>query len=146
MYFRTVRGETPMPSFTNNSLAILSSPHTGFSRAILRISPRNSIGILGRPGRHFHRQNRRHPARSHRIIVLGCTTNSSPPFEEPCQNSQTDSSCGVYPPGLDPALFEQSQLPPKKQILRLHRLGRSKSENYEPGSVCEKLNSTLDDS
>jgi hypothetical protein len=67
-----------MPSFTNNSLAILSSPHTGFSRAILRISARSSTGIRGRPGRrHFHRQNSRHPARCHRIIVLGCTTTSA---------------------------------------------------------------------
>jgi hypothetical protein len=77
MYFRTVRGETQMPSFTNSSLAIRSSPHAGFSPAILRISVRNSTGILGRPGRHFHRQNRRHPARCHRIIVFGCTTKSA---------------------------------------------------------------------
>src|SRR6266852_8060709 len=77
MYFRTVRGETWMPSFTNSSLAIRSSPHAGFSPAILRISARNSTGILGRPARHFHRQNRRHPARCHRIIVFGCTTKSA---------------------------------------------------------------------
>ena len=50
-YFRTVRGETRMPRFTNSSLAILSSPHTGFFRAILRIKVRNSMGILGRPAR-----------------------------------------------------------------------------------------------
>jgi hypothetical protein len=37
-----------------------------------------------------------------------------PPFDEPCQDSQADSACSVYPPGLDTALFEQSQLPPKK--------------------------------
>ena len=66
-----------MPSFTNSSLAILSSPHTGFSRAILRIKVRNSLGILGRPARHFQRQNSRHPARCQRIIVFGCTTNSA---------------------------------------------------------------------
>jgi hypothetical protein len=40
--------------------------------------------------------------------------------------------------------LKQSQLPPQKQILRLHRLGRSKSKNYEPGTVCEKLDSDLD--
>lgn len=77
MYFRTVRGETRMPNFTNNSLAIRSSPQIGFSRAILRISARNSTGIRGRLARHFHRQNKRHPARCHRMIDFGCTTYSA---------------------------------------------------------------------
>ncbi|MGZ5089794.1 MAG: hypothetical protein ACXWCY_05845 [Burkholderiales bacterium] len=117
-----------------------------FSRAILQISPRNSTGILGRHGRHFHRHNRRHhrtlPS-DHRLRLY--YEQRSPPFEEPCQDNQAGSGCGVYPPGLDTALFEQSQLPPKKQILRLDRLGRSKSKNYEPGSICEKLNSDLDE-
>ena len=34
-------------------------------------------GILGRPGRHFQRQNRRQPARCHRINVFTCTTTSA---------------------------------------------------------------------
>jgi len=66
-----------MPNFTNSSLAIRSSPYTGFSRAILRINVRNSMGILGRPGRHFHLQKRRQPARCHRTIVFGPTTHSA---------------------------------------------------------------------
>jgi hypothetical protein len=33
---------------------------------------------------------------------------------KPCQDSQAGSGCSVYPPWLDTALFEQSQLPPKK--------------------------------
>jgi hypothetical protein len=49
MYFLTVRGETRIPSFTNSSLAVRSSPQSGFSVAILRISagaPRKSAGAL----------------------------------------------------------------------------------------------------
>ncbi len=34
MYFRTVRGETRMPSLTRSSWAILSSPHVMFATAI----------------------------------------------------------------------------------------------------------------
>jgi hypothetical protein len=78
MYFRTVRGEICIPNFTNNSLAIRSSPHTGFSQAILRIDTRNSTGILGRPARDFHLQNKLQPVHCHRIIVFGSTTNSAP--------------------------------------------------------------------
>src|SRR6202047_3989371 len=77
MYLRTVRGDTWIPSFTNNSLAICSSPHTGFSPVILRIKTRSSSGIRGRPGQHFHLQNNLQPARCHRIIVFGRTTNSA---------------------------------------------------------------------
>jgi hypothetical protein len=46
-----LRGETCNPSFSRNSLAILSSPHVGLSRAILRIRFRNSRGKAGRPDR-----------------------------------------------------------------------------------------------
>ena len=74
MYLRTVRGETRKPSFSSNSLAILSSPHSGFSMAIRRISWRSSSGIGGRPGLDLQRQNRRHPARCQRINVSGRTT------------------------------------------------------------------------
>jgi len=38
MYLPTVRGETRIPSFISNSLAIRCSPHPQFSEAILRIS------------------------------------------------------------------------------------------------------------
>ena len=69
MYLPTVRGETRMPSLISNSLAIRSSPHTGFSEAILRISARSSAGIGGRPSLHLNRQNNRHPARCQRMIV-----------------------------------------------------------------------------
>ena len=48
MYLRTVRGEIRTPSLSSSSLAIRSSPHSTFSRAILRISSRSSSGI-GRP-------------------------------------------------------------------------------------------------
>jgi hypothetical protein len=38
-YLCTVRGETRIPSFSFNSLAMRSSPQVGFSAAIFRISP-----------------------------------------------------------------------------------------------------------
>ena len=56
MYFRTVRGETRIPSFTSNSLAIRSSPQSGFSVAIRRMSRCSSDGIRGRPALLFQRQ------------------------------------------------------------------------------------------
>ena len=77
MYLRTVRGEIRIPSLSRSSLAIRSSPHSTFSRAILRISSRSSIGIAGRPARDFIRQSNLQPARCQRIIVAGCTTTSA---------------------------------------------------------------------
>jgi len=74
MYFLTVRGETRIPSFTNSSLAIRSSPQSRFSVAILRISARSAAEIGGRPGRDLNRHSSRHPARCHRIRVAGYTT------------------------------------------------------------------------
>jgi hypothetical protein len=59
-------------------LAIRSSPHSTFSRAILRISSRSSFGIGGRPTRDFIRQKSLQPARCQRIIVAGCTTTNAP--------------------------------------------------------------------
>ncbi len=73
MYLPTVRGETRIPNLISNSLAIRSSPHTGFSAAILRIRARSSAGIGGRPSLHLNRQNNRHPARCQRMIVFGRT-------------------------------------------------------------------------
>ena len=67
-----------MPSLTSSSFAIRSSPHTGLSQAILRISVRNSVGIGGRPSLHLNRQNKRHPVRCQRIIVLGLTITTAP--------------------------------------------------------------------
>jgi hypothetical protein len=64
MYFRTVRGETPIPNLTSHSLAMRSSPQSGFSVAIRRIRARSSSGIGGRPSLHFHRQKIRQPSRS----------------------------------------------------------------------------------
>jgi hypothetical protein len=63
---------------SSSSLAIRSSPHSTFSRAILRISSRSSIGIGGRPARDFIRQISLQPARCQQTIVAGCTTTSAP--------------------------------------------------------------------
>jgi len=77
-YLFTVRGDTRVPIFNSNSLAMRSSPHEGFSFAIRRISVCNSEGIGGRPGPDFSRQNSFHPARCQRISVSGRTTTSAP--------------------------------------------------------------------
>jgi hypothetical protein len=61
-YLFTVRGDTRIPIFNSNSLAIR------------RISACNSGGMGGRPGRDYSRQNSFHPARCQRISVSGCTT------------------------------------------------------------------------
>jgi len=57
-YLRTVRGEIRIPNLSSSSLAMRSSPHSTFSRAILRISSRSSMEIGGRPARDFTRQKR----------------------------------------------------------------------------------------
>jgi hypothetical protein len=45
MYIRIVLGETQIFSFTNNSLAMRSSPYSGSSCAILRINACSCVGI-----------------------------------------------------------------------------------------------------
>ena len=45
-----------------------------------------------------------------------------PPFEESCEDSQADSSCGVYPPWPDTVLFEQS--PDQKNYLTVEQGGQ----------------------
>jgi hypothetical protein len=73
-YLRTVRGEIGILNLSNSSLAIHSSPDSGFALAILRISARSSCGMGGRPGRDFSRQNNLQPARCQRSKVAGRTT------------------------------------------------------------------------
>lgn len=75
-YLLMVQGDTRIPSFSSNTLAI-RSPHDGFSFAIRRISARNSAGIGGRPDRDFILQNSLQPARCQRISVAGLTTVSA---------------------------------------------------------------------
>jgi hypothetical protein len=87
MYLATVRGETRMLNLSNSSLAMRSSPQAGFSRAIRRMSDWSSLGIGGRPGRDFRRQNNRRPARCQRSSVAGFTT-----VKEPCQSNRLASS------------------------------------------------------
>ena len=76
-YFRMVRGDKRKPSFSSNSLAIRSSPHEGFSPAILRIRRWRSGGIRGRPDWHFLRQKSWKPLRCQPMKVLGVTTVSA---------------------------------------------------------------------
>jgi len=66
----TVRGETRIPSFSFNSLAMRSSPQVGLSAAIFRINSWRSLGNRGRPTAFdLQRQNRRNPLRRHRMSV-----------------------------------------------------------------------------
>jgi hypothetical protein len=49
-------------------------PQVGFSRAMAKMSPRRSLGILGLPiHRDFHRQNNLKPLRCHPMKVSGRT-------------------------------------------------------------------------
>ena len=60
MYFRTVGGETRMPSLTRSSWQILSSPHVMFATAISAISFSTPLSSVGCPfGRDFQRQKTR---------------------------------------------------------------------------------------
>jgi hypothetical protein len=76
---RTVRGEIGIPNLSSSSLAMRSSPHSTFSRAIRRDQLGSSCGIGGRPARDFIRQNNLQPARCQRTIVAGCTTTAFGP-------------------------------------------------------------------
>ena len=85
--WRTVRGEIWMPSLSNSSLAMRSSPQDGLSRTMARMSARNSAGIRGRPGRDFQRQNRRNPAPCQPMKVFGVTFTSVSCHAKPCESS-----------------------------------------------------------
>jgi hypothetical protein len=85
-YLRTIRDEIRTPQLGSRSTAIRSSSYSTFSRAILQISSRSSIGIGDRPARDFIRQNN-FPAGTvpadhrRRLQDHQCVT----PTKEPCQ-------------------------------------------------------------
>jgi len=64
-----------------------ASPQHGLFRAMAGISARRSVGIRGRPGRDFQRQNRRKPARCQPMKVLGVTLISAQFHGKPCDSS-----------------------------------------------------------
>ncbi len=67
-------GGNATPSFSDNSLAIRSSPQVGLSRASWRISSFKFFGSDGRPRlRDFHCQNIRNADRCHLMNVSGLT-------------------------------------------------------------------------
>jgi len=87
----------------------------GFSRAILRINARNSTGILGLPGRHFHRQNKRQPARCHRIIVFGWIANSaSRQSKRLARIAKLMRVAASIRRGRTPRSLKRANLPPKE--------------------------------
>lgn len=63
----------PQSELEQDSRAIRSSPHAGFSKAIRRIKTCRSRGNKGRSGRDLSFQNYRNPSRCHRIRVAGLT-------------------------------------------------------------------------
>ena len=73
-YLATVLGDTWWPSLAN-SAAMTSSPHSGFSIHIRRMSARVSASMGGRPTgrRDRRRQNNFHRERCQRITVSGRT-------------------------------------------------------------------------
>src|SRR5215831_13571930 len=78
-YFSTVRGETRIPSFNCNSLAMRSSAHVTFSTAICRINCRRFFDKPGLPvGLDFQRQNSRNPLRCQRMSVSAWTCTRAP--------------------------------------------------------------------
>lgn len=73
-YFETVLGETTIPSFSDNSSEILSSPQVGFTLSISRINSRRFFGNAGRPRfGDFQRQNILNPVRCQPTKVSGLT-------------------------------------------------------------------------
>ena len=71
--FTHARSPISMPSLSS-SPCILGAPHSGFSRLIVRISSRASVGTDGLPGwprRIFQLQNSRKPFRCQAITVSG---------------------------------------------------------------------------
>jgi hypothetical protein len=69
----------------------------------------------------------------------------NPPCATPGADRRISAGGGVYSPRLNSALLEQRQLPPKKYILHLHRLGRSLEENCAPSGVGKESDSALDE-
>jgi hypothetical protein len=107
-----------MPNLSNNSLAIRSSPHSGFSLAILRISARSACGMGGRPGRDFSRQNNRQPARCQRSKVAGFTTTKAPR-----QGNSFDTT---------------TKLTPQENILGANRRSRTEQQHQPLEAVLDQ--------
>ena len=77
MYLLTLVSPMSIPSFSNSSW-IFGAPHSEFSRLIVRISSRTSLGTVGRlvlPCRTFHVQAKAFPMQSHHARC-GCRTAS----------------------------------------------------------------------
>jgi len=135
MYLRTVRGEIRIPSLSRSSLAIRSSPHSTFSRAILRISSRSSFGIGGRPARDFIRQSSLQPARCQRIIVAGCTATNAPRQSKSLASTAklTRVAASTRYGWIPRSMYRASC-----RILDAQGLGRPKQEQQPPEGVFDE--------
>jgi hypothetical protein len=120
-----------MPSFSDSSSAILSSPHVGFSRAIRRTSSRTSLGSAGRPGlRDFHRQNILKALRCHLTNVSGFTiTSASRQSKNLASATIARRIEAVVRRGL--AFLEHGQLFSKEKILGHQGSARGKEQPDE---------------
>ena len=81
-----------MPSFSDNSSAILSSPQVAFASAISRINSRRFLGNGGRPGlRDFQRHKARNAVRCHPMKVSGLTMTRASRQSKNCDRASSAS-------------------------------------------------------
>ena len=133
MYLRTVRGETPIPTFSSSSLAMRSSPQQGgleghASNEALQFSWNNRSARWGLqapqqlPGVTVPAKQ---PFRPHNDQCI-------PPVEEPGQQYQSNSGDRIDSTRLEATLDVQRQLPSKEEILRFDRSTRSGRQSSPP--------------
>jgi hypothetical protein len=136
MYLPTVRGDTRIPSLTNSSLAIRSSPHNGFSAAILRIRLRNSSGIGSHPCPALpapedpppHSMPANDGRRSH-------VDHRIAPIEESGEQRKADASHVIHASWFDTTLDISRELSAKDQILSADRAGGTQERDAQPQDV-----------
>jgi hypothetical protein len=108
-----------MPSLSESSLAIRSSPQVEFSLVIFRINRRMFFGSGGRPGlRDFRRQNSLNAVRCHLMKSLRLNHDSG---FAPVEEARKDDHREPGRPGdlwwFRFALVKQCQLPAQEEIL-----------------------------
>ncbi len=117
-----------------------SSPQSGFSVAMRRISWRSSSGIGGRPGLDLMRQNSRQPARCQRISVSGRTTTRASRQSKSRESNASDTRVAASTRlGFDATLQIQRKLPAEKEVLRFDGSPRSERQHNEAGQVGKQL-------
>ena len=138
MYFRTVRGETRIPNLTSNSLAMRSSPQSGFSVAIRRIRAR-SLQRYRRPTcpalpppedpptQSVPANNGRRADDHYRIA----------PIEESGEHRKAHASRVIHSSGLDTPFEIPGELSAKHQVFRTNRTRSAKEQGSQLQDICE---------